>query len=90
MKVDDNYVGLTEPGNDDVKADDERPNIDEGLLILTDEKVNEDADATEKSLEKASKNIGKVILPMLKFHATNCYHMIDKTLNWKQPFFCHP
>ena len=81
MKVDDNYVILTEPGNNDVKADDEKPNIDEKLLIPTDETVNADADATEKSREKASKNIGKVILPTLKFHATNCYHMIDRTLN---------
>ena len=41
------------------------------------DKVDEDADATEKSCEKASKNIRKVILPKLKFHATNYYHMID-------------
>ena len=47
----------------------------------------EDADATEKLREKASKNIRKVILPMLKFHATNYYHMIDRTLNWKQSPF---
>ena len=33
MKVDDHYDVLTEPGNGDVKSDDERPNIDEGLLI---------------------------------------------------------
>ena len=81
MKVDDHCAVMTEPGNDDVKADDERPNIDEGLSTPTDEKVNEDADATEKSRKKASKNIRKVILPMLKFHATNYYHMIDRTLN---------
>ena len=72
---------MTEPGIDDVKADDERPNVDEGFLILTDEEVNEDANATETSREKASKNIRKVILPMLKFHATNYYHMIGRTLN---------
>ena len=29
MKVNDHCVVLTEPGNDDVKADDERPNINE-------------------------------------------------------------
>ena len=39
----------------DVEADDERPNIDEELLILTDDEVDEDANATEKSRKKASK-----------------------------------
>ena len=43
----------------DVKADDERPNIDKELLILTDDEVNEDADATEKSRKKASKTLEK-------------------------------
>ena len=81
MKVDDHYVALTEPGNDDVKSDDERPNIDEGLLIPTDEKANEDTDAIEKSQKKASKNIGKIILAILKFQATNYHHMIDSTQN---------
>ena len=57
MKVDDHYVVMTEPGNDDVKADDERPNIDEGFLIQIDEEVNEDADARKSLREKASKNI---------------------------------
>ena len=72
---------MTEPGNDDVKADDGRPNIDKGLLIPTDEKVNEDANATEKSREKVSKNIRKVIVPMLKFRTANYYLMISRTLN---------
>ena len=39
----------------DVKADDERPYIGEELLIPTDDEVDEDADATEKSRKKASK-----------------------------------
>ena len=43
----------------DVNADDERPNIDEELLIPTDDEVDEDADATEKSCEKASKTLKK-------------------------------
>ena len=61
----------------DVKADDERPKIDEELLIPTDDEVDEGSDATKKSCEKAPKSIKKVILPKLKFHATNYYHMID-------------
>ena len=52
------------PSNEDekfayVKADDERPNIDEELVIPTDDEVDEDAKATEKSCEKAPKNIRK-------------------------------
>ena len=52
------------PSNEDekfayVKADDERPNIDEELVIPTDDEVDKDANATEKSCEKASKNIRK-------------------------------
>ena len=52
------------PSNEDenfayVKADDERPNIDEELVIPIDDEVDEDANATEKSIEKASKNIRK-------------------------------
>ena len=39
----------------DVKADDEKPNIGEELLIPTDDEVDEDADATEKSRKKATK-----------------------------------
>ena len=39
----------------DVKTDDERPNIDEELLKPSDDEVDEDADATEKSHKKASK-----------------------------------
>ena len=52
------------PSNEDekfayVKADDERPNIDKELVIPTDDEVDEDANATEKSWEKAPKNIKK-------------------------------
>ena len=43
----------------DVKADDERPNVDEELLISTNDEVDEDVDATEKSREKASKTLEK-------------------------------
>ena len=35
------------------------PNIDEELLIPTDDEVDEDADATEKSRKKASKTLLK-------------------------------
>ena len=42
-----------------VKADNERPNVDEKILIPTNDKVNEDADATKKSREKASKTLEK-------------------------------
>ena len=43
----------------DVKADDGRPNIDEELLISTNDEVDEDVDATEKSREKAFKTLEK-------------------------------
>ena len=72
------FLSITEDEElTDVKADNERFNIDEELLIPTEDKVDEDADATEKSCEKTSKIIKKVILPKLMFHATNYYNMID-------------
>ena len=43
----------------DVKADDERHNIDEELLIPTDDEVDEDADVTEKSRKKTFKTFEK-------------------------------
>ena len=43
----------------DVKADVERPNIDEELLIPTDDEVDDNAAATEISREKASETLKK-------------------------------
>ena len=60
-----------------LKKDDERPHIDEDFFIPTDDKVEEDTEAIEKAHEMPSKNIRKVILPKLKFYATNYHHMID-------------
>ena len=57
MKVDDHYVVLTEPGYNNVNADDAKPNIDEGLLLPTDKEVNEDTDATKKSRERRRKTL---------------------------------
>ena len=72
----------------DIKPDDERPNIDEELLIPTDDEVNEDADATKKSRQNGAKTLQKVILPKLKFYATNYYDMIDRDTELKtQPPF---
>ena len=60
-----------------VEEDDERPNIDEDFLTPTDDEAEEDTEAIEKTHDMPSKNIRKVILPKLKFHATNYHHMID-------------
>ena len=60
-----------------VEKDDERPQIDEDFLIPTDDEAEEDTEAIEKTHDMPSKNIRKVILPKLKFHATNYHHMID-------------
>ena len=60
----------------EVEEDDERPHIDEDFLIPTNDEAEEDTEVIEKTHDMPSKNIRKVILPKLKFHAMN-YHMID-------------
>ena len=60
-----------------VEEDDEKPHVDEDFLIPTDDEAEEDTEAIEKTHGMPFKNIRKVILPKLKFHATNYHHMID-------------
>ena len=60
-----------------VEEDVERSHIDEDFLIPTDDKAKEDTEAIEKTSKMPSKNIRKVIIPKLKFHATNYHHTID-------------
>ena len=71
-----------------VEEDDERPHFDEDFFIPTDDEAEEDTEAIEKTHDMPSKNIRKVILPKLKFHATNYHHMIDwdTELNTEPPF----
>ena len=59
------------------EEDDEWPHIDKDFLILTDDEAEENTKAIEKTHDMPSKNIRKVILPKLKFNATNYHHMID-------------
>ena len=51
--------------------------LDEDFLIPTDDEVEEDTEAIEKTHNMPSKNIKKVILPKFKFYATNYHHKID-------------
>ena len=51
--------------------------LDEDFLIPTDDEVEEDTEAIEKTRDMPSKNIKKVIFSKLKFHATNYHHKID-------------
>ena len=60
-----------------VEEDNERPDIDKDFLIPTNDEAEEDREAIEKTHDNPSKNIRKVIIPKLKFHATNYHHMID-------------
>ena len=61
----------------EVEEDGKRSHIDEDLPIPTDDEAEEDTEAIEKTHDMPFKNIRKVILPKLKFHATNFYHIID-------------
>ena len=77
-KLRDQYI----PNNEDeafpeVEDDGERPHIDEGLFIPTDDEAKEDTETIEKTYDMPSKNIRKVILPKLKFYAMKYHHMID-------------
>ena len=77
-KLRDQYIPITEDeAYPEVEEDGEKPHIDEDLLIPTDDEAEEDTEAIEKTHDMPSKNIRKVILPKLKFHATNYHHMID-------------
>ena len=77
-KLRDQYITITEyEAFPKVEEDDERPHIDEDFLIPTDDEAEEDTEAIEKTHDMPSKNIRKVIIPKLKFHATNYHHMID-------------
>ena len=60
-----------------VEEDDERPHIDEDFHISTDDEAEEDTEAIEKTHDMPPKNIKKVIIPKLKFHATNFHHISD-------------
>ena len=61
----------------EVEENVERPHIDEDLLIPTNDDAEEDAEAIEKTHDMPSKNLRKVILPKLKFHASTYHHVID-------------
>ena len=77
-KLRDQYILNTEyEAFPKVEEDDERPHIDEDFLIPTDDEAEEDTEVIEKTHDMPSKNIRKVIIPKLKFHATNYHHMID-------------
>ena len=77
-KLRDQYIPITEnEAYSEVEEDGEKPHIDEDLLIPTDDEAEEDTEAIVKTHDMPSKNIKKVILPKLKFHATNYHHVID-------------
>ena len=61
----------------EVKEDGETSRIDEDLFLPTNDEAEEDTETIEKTHDMPSMNIKKVILPKLKFHATNYRHMID-------------
>ena len=68
-KLRDQYIPNTEDAAfPEVEEDDERPHIDEDVLIPTDDEAKEDTEAIEKTHDMPFKNIRKVILPKLKFH----------------------
>ena len=85
-KLRDQYIPNTEDeAFPKVEEDDERPHIDEDFLIPTDDEAEEDTEAIEKTHDK---NIRKVIIPKLKFHATNYRHMIHWDTELKtEPLF---
>ena len=88
-KLRDQYIPITEDeAYPEAEEDGEKPHIDEDLLIPTDDEVEKDTEAIEKTHDMFSKNIRKVILPNLKFYATNYHHMIDwdTELKTKPPF----
>ena len=77
-KLRDQYIPNTkDEAFPEVEGDDERPYIDKDFLIPTDDEAEEDTEAIEKTHDMLSKNIRKVIISKLKFHATNYHHMID-------------
>ena len=88
-KLWDQYIPNTEDeAIPEVEEDDERPHIVDDFLIPTDDEAEGDTEAIEKTHDMSSKNIRKVILPKLKFHATNYHHMIDwdTELKTESPF----
>ena len=88
-KLRDQYLPNTEDeAFPKVEEDDERPHIGEDFLIPIDDEAEEDTEAIEKTHDMLSKNIRKVIIPKMKFHATNYHHMIDwdTELKTKPPF----
>ena len=77
-KLGDQYIPNTEDeAFPEVEEDDERLHIDKDFLIRIDDEAEEDTETIEKTHDMSSKNIRKIILPKLKFHATNYHHMID-------------
>ena len=72
----------------EVEKEDERPHIDENFLIPTNDKTEEDTEAKKMTDDMPSKNIRKVILLKLKFHATKYHYMIewDTELKTEPPF----
>ena len=88
-KLRDQYIPNTEDeAFPKVEEDDKRPHIDEDFLIPTDDQAEEDTEMIEKTYDMPSKNIRKVIISKLKFHATNYHHIIDwdTELNTEPPF----
>ena len=77
-KLRDQYIPNTEDeAFSEVEEDDKRSHIDKNFLIPTDDEAQEETEVIEKTHDMPSKNIRKVILPKLKFYATNYRHMID-------------
>ena len=77
-KLRDQYISNTEDkAFPEVEEDDGRPHIDKDFLMPTDDEAEEDTEVIEKTHDMPFKNIRKVILPKLKFYATNYHHMID-------------
>ena len=88
-KLRDQYIPKTEDeAFPKVEEDDERPHINEDFLISTDDEAEEDIEVIEKTHNVPSKNIRKIIIPKLKFHATNYHHIIDWDTELKtEPLF---
>ena len=88
-KLRDQYIPKTEDeAFPKVEEDDERPHINEDFLISTDDEAEEDIEVIEKTHNMPSKNIRKIIIPKLKFHATNYHHIIDWDTELKtEPLF---
>ena len=92
-KLRDQYIPNTkDEAFSEVEEDAESPHIDEDFFISTDDEAKEDTEAIEKTHNMPFKNIRKVILPELKFHATNYPHRIDwdTELKTDPPFLTFP